>query len=126
MSNNKMMKREETQPTTTESHYRTISPACDVYEDGKEFLVVAEMPGVEERSVDLRLDRTRLTIEAVRPLPDGEGQTDRMKTRYARAFEVPDTIDAANISAELRQGVLSVHLPKAAQARVRQINVKAG
>jgi HSP20 family protein len=125
-NNNQMMKREETQPSTTEPHYRTIAPACDVYEDGKEFLVVAEMPGVEERSVDLRLDRTRLTIEAVRPHTNGEGLTDRTQTRYARAFEVPDTIDAANISAELRQGVLSVHLPKAPQARVRQISVKAG
>lgn len=122
MSDDKMMKREPNQPTTTATRNRTLSPACDVYEDGNEFLVVAEVPGVEEKHVDLRLDRTLLTIEAMRSAADGSG----VETRYARVFEVPDTIDAAKITANLQDGVLSVHLPKAPQARVRQISVTAG
>ncbi len=121
-----MMKREENQPETNGSRYRTVSPACDVYEDGKEFLVVAEVPGVEEHNVDLRLDRTQLSIEAVRSMSGSNGNGQGMHIRYMRVFEVPDTIDAANISAKLHNGVLSVHLPKAPEARVRQISVTAG
>jgi HSP20 family protein len=125
MSQDQMMKREEHQPTNVQSRYRTMAPPCDVYENSDEFLVVAEVPGVEEKDVDLRLDRTQLTIEAVRS-PAGAQREGSLQLRYARVFEVPDTIDAAKISAKLQDGVLSVHLPKAPQARVRRISVKAG
>jgi HSP20 family protein len=126
MSENKMMKREANQPTPTESRFRTVSPACDVYENGNEFLVIAEVPGVEDKHVDLRLDRTQLSIQAVRSPAGGDGDGSTPQTRYVRVFEVPDTIDASSITASLHNGVLSVHLPKAAQARVRQITVSAG
>jgi HSP20 family protein len=129
MSNDKMkiMKREENKPATNERPVRVVSPPCDVYEDGKEFLILAEMPGVDETSIQLRFDRTRLTIEAERQPPAAnDGQSQRPAIRYARAFEVPDTIDAAEIAATLDNGVLNVRLPKAPQARVRQIRVTSG
>ncbi|HET6585665.1 MAG TPA: Hsp20/alpha crystallin family protein [Nannocystaceae bacterium] len=125
MSNDKLMKREESQPAT-EPRMRVVSPPCDVYEDGKEFLILAEMPGIDEGSIDLRLDRNRLTLEAERRFPAHAGQTQASGIRYSRAFEVPDTIDASEIAARLDDGVLSVRLPKAPQARVRQIRVTAG
>jgi HSP20 family protein len=127
MSNETIMKRDDNQHVTKEARVRMVSPACDVYEDGKEFLILAEMPGVDEKTVDLRLDRTRLTIEATRPLPGStDAEAGRGSIRYTRAFEVPDTIDAAKIGASLDNGVLSIRLPKAPQARVRQIRVTAG
>ena len=110
---------------TAESRVRKVSPACDVYENADEYLITAEMPGVREADVDLRLDRTRLAIEAERPLSGAtEGQPTAV--RYVRVFEIPETIDRARIGAKLQDGVLSVHLPKAPQARVREIAVTAG
>ncbi|MCR9164017.1 MAG: Hsp20/alpha crystallin family protein [Nannocystaceae bacterium] len=122
MSNEELVKREEGQPAANESRYRTVSPACDIYENAEEYLIAAEMPGVDTDAVDIRLDRSRLTIGAVRPM---EGERE-VQTAYARAFEIPDTIDAGGIEAKMSNGVLSVHLPKAPQARVRQITVTAG
>jgi HSP20 family molecular chaperone IbpA len=124
MSDDKMMKRDQQQPANVEPRYRTVAPGCDIYENSDEFLVVAEVPGVEENDVDLRLDRTQLTIEALRS--SGATHRDGTRLRYARVFEVPDTIDAAKITAKLEHGVLSVHLPKAPEARVRRISVRAG
>lgn len=126
MSNDEIMKREQNKPAE-EPRLRVVSPPCDVYENGKEFLILAEMPGVDEKSIDLRLDRTRLTIVALRPtVSSNDAGNRRAAVQYARAFEVPDTIDAAEISARLDNGVLSVRLPKAPQAQVRQIRVTAG
>lgn len=126
MSDNKMMKREGTDvATAAETRYRNVAPACDVYESADEYLIVAEMPGVPEGAVDLRMDRTKLAIQADRLLGD-TSDTDGTFLRYTRAFQVPETIDSTKINAKLRNGVLSVHLPKAPQARVRQISVTAG
>ena len=102
-----------------EARSRGAVPVCDIYENADEYLIVAEMPGVEQQAVDLRLDRTRLTIEADRSNGDAV-------THYARVFEVPATIDAARISAKLSEGLLAVHLPKAPEARVRRIAVTSG
>lgn len=124
-----IMNSTDTQPSAPELRYQTVAPVCDVYEDANEFLIIAEMPGVEQHAVDLRLDRTRLSIEAYRHLDEQSGrvvESKRVPTRYLRAFEVPDTIDAAQITARLEDGVLNVHLPKAPHARVRRIAVTAG
>lgn len=109
-------------PRPPEPRWRTVVPVCDIYENRDEYLVVAEMPGVDQQSIDLRLDRTRLTIEAKRP----QQNNGPMGTCYVRVFEVPATIDGAQISAKLNEGLLSVHLPKAPEARVRKIAVTAG
>lgn len=113
-----LTKHEDGRPA--EPRWRNVVPVCDIYENAEEYLIVAEMPGVEQQAVDVRLDRTRLTIEAKRDAVDG------MATRYARVFEVPATIDAGRINAKLSDGVLGVHLPKAPEARVRRISVSAG
>ena len=123
MSDDKLMKREEKAPATVARRHRKISPACDVYENADEFLITAEMPGIESDSIDIQLDRYRLTIQAMRPAEEGSAD-DSMA--YTRAFEIPETVDPGKIDAKMHNGVLSVHLPKAPQARVRQITVTAG
>jgi HSP20 family molecular chaperone IbpA len=116
---NELTRKDGGQP---EARWRTVVPVCDIYENRDEYLIVAEMPGVDEQAIDVRLDRTRLSIEAKRPGQDGR----TMGTSYARIFEVPATIDGARISAKLNAGLLSVQLPKAPEARVRRIAVTAG
>jgi HSP20 family molecular chaperone IbpA len=106
-----------------EQRWRNVVPVCDVYENPEEYLIVAEVPGVDEQGIDVRLDRTRLSIEARRRHGDNN---DAVGTCYTRVFEVPATIEASRISAKLSEGLLSLHLPKAPEARVRQIAVTAG
>lgn len=124
MSENELMKREDNEPATTERRLRTISPPCDVFESADEYLVTAEMPGVQREDIDIQLDRTRLMVHATRSM-DADGN-EEARLAYARAFEIPDTVDVSQIDAKLDHGVLSVHLPKAPQARVRHITVTAG
>lgn len=103
-------------------------PAVDIYENADELLIVADMPGVREGDVAISFEKGLLTIEGQRN-DAAEGAKLAVELRsldYRRAFTVPQGIDADKIAAEIRRGVLTVHLPKAAALRPRQIPVRAG
>ncbi len=123
MSKDKLMKRQGSHDDDREVRVRTLSPACDVFENADEYLVIAEMPGVDEGGIDLQLERTQLEMSGVRTLASGSSRGEAAQIRYERTFEVPDTIDGDGIRAQLAGGVLSVHLPKAPRARVRRIAI---
>lgn len=110
----------ETQPT--------VEPPVDVYENKEELLVVADLPGVDNNELGIRLENGELTIEGKRAgFPDGRGLVQEFRaTDYRRTFLVPEGIDGEKISAELKHGVLRVHLPKSAALKPRQIAIKAG
>ena len=123
----KMVRATEQLPEKTAAR-RTVSPAVDVYENDLEILLVADVPGADKSRIQVLFDRDRLTIEAPRAdvstgtLLAGEyGVAD-----YSRTFVVPQAIDADGIKAELDRGVLTVHLPKPATTRPRQIAVTSG
>jgi HSP20 family molecular chaperone IbpA len=101
-------------------------PHVDVWENDSELLVVADVPGVEREQVHVELEDGELRIEGRRSV-DGRGAvlaTEQRPFDYRRAFVVPDGIDAEKIAAELKDGVLFVHLPKTAAKRTRRIEVK--
>lgn len=106
-----------------------VAPACDVYENRDEVLVLADLPGVTADALDIQLDRGELAIRARRAVTAGEGAPLAAELRdgdFSRRFAVPGTIDAAKITAELKDGVLWLHLPKSDAHRPRQIAVRAG
>lgn len=106
----------------------TYTPRVDIAEVGDELLLFADMPGVEQRNLDLQFENGQLIIEGrVEPRHADE------KVLYAeygigdfyRAFSITEEIDAEKISAELKNGVLTVHLPKTEALKARKIEVKA-
>jgi len=97
---------------------RTVEPSVDIYENDHEVLVLADLPAVNRDAVDIQLDPPELTIAATSELP-GTGPI-----RYERRFRVGSTIDPNRIEAELEDGVLRVHLPKAEPYRPRKITVQ--
>jgi len=97
----------------------TVTPAVDVFENKEELLVFADVPGVEKDDVTVNLEKNQLSLRAKRTV---NGQA----FDYARTFVVPQGIDAEQISAELKLGVLALRLPKSAALKPRQIAVKAG
>ena len=128
MNNEELTRREETRPTNGRAQLRPVAPPCDVYESADEYLIVADLPGVDERTIDIKLDRAKLTIEA-RRTNGTNGQvldSEPQPKLYLRTFQVPETVDAEHIKAELVHGVLNLHLPKGPGARVRKIAVQAG
>lgn len=101
-----------------------LAPAVDVYENAEEVLLVADLPGIEPAGLGLSFEAGQLTIEATtqqagRPALLGDGRA----YDYRRSFLLPEGIDASRIVAELKDGVLQVHLPKAEPARPRRIAV---
>ena len=106
----------------------TASPRVDVFENKDELLLIADLAGVAESNLGIHLDEEELTIEG-RPDEDRGETTLQREFRpfdYRRSFVVPPGIDRNRISAELKEGVLWLHLPKSDALKPRRIEVKAG
>ena len=105
-------------------------PRADIYGNDDEIVVVADMPGVDEHSVDVTLENNVLTINGyVEPeQPEGMGLSyaEYQVGDYQRAFTVSDQIDREGIEATVKDGVLRLRLPKVTEARVKKIAIKAG
>ena len=100
-----------------------IEPRVDVLENKDEWLVVADVPGVLDKGLNVHLEKDELTLEA----GCNEGPAAGFPyAGYRRAFTLPKGVDTEKVTAELKKGVISVHLPKAAALSPRQIEVHAG
>jgi len=117
----------EAEPTRAR---KIFVPRVDIYETGDEVVVLADMPGVDDKSVDITLEKNVLTINGYVEMP----QPDNFDLTYAeysigdyrRSFTLSDEVDRDNIEATVKDGVLRLRLPKAGPARARKIAVKAG
>jgi HSP20 family molecular chaperone IbpA len=108
-----------------QAHQPPVAPAVDVFENENELLVVADLPGVSQNSMSIHFEKNRLTIEGKRTPPQwAPRMAETPAADYRRTFLVPQGIDTERITADLSQGVLSVHLPKHASTRPRRIEVK--
>ena len=105
-------------------------PRADVYETAEAITVVADMPGVDETSLDITLENNILSINGyVEPLrPEGYSlaYAEYEVGDYQRVFTLSDQIDRDGIEAVVKDGVLRLFLPKATEARKRRIAIKAG
>jgi len=99
------------------------TPPVDVFENEEAFLVKADLPGVAANDVSVRFEQETLRIEAQRTVT--EGTDSAWDFDFRRAFKLSG-IDQDNIAAELKDGVLSLTLPKAQSVRPREIPIVAG
>jgi HSP20 family molecular chaperone IbpA len=108
---------------------RAFVPRTDIYETNDAIFVVADMPGVNEHSVDITLDKNILTIQGfVEPVyPEGYSvaYAEYEDGDFQRKFTINNQIDQDKIEATLREGVLRLKLPKITPTQ-RKISVKAG
>lgn len=109
--------------TTTTSRRDHVTPRADVLEGKEQYVLLLDVPGVTNGDVTVELDRGDLVVEATRYLgPAVEGQP-RPARRYRRTFSLPDTVDTKAITAALDKGVLTLTLPKRAEATAQRIPV---
>jgi HSP20 family protein len=110
----------ESRPAAVEeTHTRPIyTPPVDIFESAAELLFVADLPGVNADALDIHYESGALTLEGVR-------KRDDLEIAYRRVFSLPKDVDAEKITAELKHGVLTVKIPKAAAVQPRQIGIKA-
>ena len=121
-----LVRREESSPEQVKETPFAIS-RVDIYENDDELLMFADVPGVGQKDLSIHFDKNELTLEGHRS-GDMEGNPLRAEYRYydyRRTFVIPQGIDAENIHAELRDGVVKVHLPKSEALKPRQIQIKA-
>jgi HSP20 family protein len=111
---------------------RELVPQLDVTEDDKAFHVGIELPGMDEKDVDVTLSDRVLTIRGEKKEEKEQKEKDffrreRAYGSFRRTLEVPSEVDAGKIEASFRKGVLTIDLPKTqeAQQKVKHISVKA-
>ncbi|HUK57642.1 MAG TPA: Hsp20/alpha crystallin family protein [Stellaceae bacterium] len=107
-------------------------PAVDVTEDDKAYKIAAELPGLEEKNIEVTLTGDVLTLKGEKRQEKEEKNknwyvSERAYGSFQRAFELPDGIDRDKIAAEFSKGVLTVTLPKSAEVQKQQkkIDIKA-
>ena len=107
----------------------TLVPPVDIVEDAQGITVTADLPGVEPEDLAIRVDGRSLTFEA--PLRLGEAESlafvysEVRASRYRRSFELSAELDTGAIQADLKDGVLTLRLPKTERAKPRRIEVRA-
>lgn len=104
-------------------------PRADVLESAKEFRIVIDLPGVQNESLEINLEQQALTVKAERVATVPEGFQLRRNERaekvsFSRTFNLGNSVDAENISAQLDDGVLQITLPKSQTSLPRRIEVQ--
>ena len=116
------------QSLATRDETRYVAPPVDIFETDDSIVVIADLPGVAKDGVDIRVEDSVLTIK---------GRADYNPTAnmlrgefnlegYFRQFQLSDEVDQERISAESKNGVLTINLPKAEKSKPKQIKVKLG
>ena len=124
----KDMPREEIAATEPTRETPVYTPRFDIVETESELTLYGDLPGVQRDQIDIRYENEQLVIHG--KVTDRCAGTAFLRQEYGigdfqRSFRIGETIDAGKINAELRNGVLAVHLPKTDAIRPRRIEVKS-
>lgn len=105
-----------------------LRPPVDIFEDAEGIMLVADMPGVSGERLDIRVDKDTLLVEgdAAMEMPEGMEAlyADVRATRYRRSFALSGELDTDGIDASIKDGVLSIRIPKRAAVQPRKIEVR--
>ena len=104
------------------------SPAVDILETSGEILVKAELPGLERNDIALNLEKNVLTLKGERKFEketkeENYHRIERSYGNFSRSFSIPATVDEDKISADYKDGVLKIVLPKKEQVKPKQIRI---
>lgn len=113
--------------TTDPTSDNTLLPPVDVIEDATGITLLADLPGVSKDKLNLQLDNNRLTIEGdveLNLMQDMQSTHAEVRMpRYRRVFTLSNELDSEKAIAELKNGVLTLHIPKAEHAKPRRIEI---
>ena len=112
-------------PFTNDSRF--LSPAIDIEETAEEYLVSADLPGINKDDISIDCSANLLTITAERKYESGEGRKENRRERffgtYQRSFTLPQGADTSKVDATYEGGVLMVHIPKGEAVKSRRIQI---
>lgn len=129
MSDKDLQKTENTAVTEKIRNVKTFIPRVDIYETRDALVMIADMPGIDEKTVDVELEKNVLTISG--RVEDGNVKDYNLVFSeyevgdYERTFTLSDEIDRDKIKATVKQGVLRLELPKAEKVKPKKIAIQA-
>jgi HSP20 family protein len=108
-----------------------FAPAVDVYEDEHNVTLKIEVPGIDEKDIDVRIENNRLTVHGERKFEKEEKEenfrrVERQYGSFSRTFTLPNTVDQESVQADYDKGVLKITIAKKAEAKPKQIKVSVG
>jgi len=125
--------RESYSPEGPEDALATTSfaPPVDIYEDEHTIALKLEVPGIDEKDIDVRIEGNTLTVHGERKLEKEEKEenfrrVERQYGSFTRSFTLPSSVDTGQVSADYDRGVLKINLDKKAEAKPKQIKVNVG
>jgi HSP20 family protein len=102
-------------------------PLINVFNDGEDFVVVAELPGVKKEDLDIQVRGDTLRIQGKKTIAYDDSASvhrrERATGQFDRTLTLPDDVDAAKVSADYRDGVLTLRLPRAESAKPRSVAI---
>jgi HSP20 family protein len=109
----------------------SFAPPVDIYEDEHNITLKLEVPGIDEKDIDVRIDNNTLTVHGERKIEKEEKEenfrrVERQYGSFTRSFTLPSSVDTGQVSADYAKGVLNIKLAKKAEAKPKQIKVNVG
>jgi HSP20 family protein len=109
----------------------TLAPPVDIYEDEHNIILKIEVPGINEKDIDVRIQDNTLTVQGERKIEKEEKEenfrrVERQYGSFTRSFTLPSSVDPGQVSAHCDKGVLKISLAKKAEAKPTQIKVSVG
>jgi HSP20 family protein len=109
----------------------TFAPPVDVYEDEHNVTLKIEVPGIDEKDLEIQVENNTLTVHGERKFEKEEKEenyrrVERQYGSFTRSFTLPATVDADQVKADYDKGVLKISLPKKPEAKPKQIKVNVG
>ena len=109
----------------------TFAPPVDVYEDEHNITLKIEVPGIDEKDIDVQIENNTLTVHGERKFEKEEKEenyrrVERQYGSFTRSFTLPNTVDAEQVQAHYDKGILKIQLAKKAEAKPKQIKVNVG
>ena len=109
----------------------TVAPPVDIYEDEHNVILKMEVPGIDEKDLDVRIQNNTLTVHGERKIEKEEKEenfrrVERQYGSFTRSFTLPSSVDPGQVSARCDKGLLNISLAKKAEAKPTQIKVNVG
>jgi len=109
----------------------TLAPPVDIYEDEHTIILKIEVPGIDEKEIDVRIQNNTLTVQGERKIEKEEKEenfrrVERQYGSFTRSFTLPSSVDPGQVSARCDKGVLKISLAKKVEAKPTQIKVNVG
>jgi HSP20 family protein len=117
-------------PAWSEERGQAWMPAVDMIDEKDEILVKADLPGLDQKDIEVTVEDGTLTIRGERKAEkeekkEGYYYAERSSGAFVRSLALPTGVEAEKVKATFKQGVLEVHLPKAKEAKGKTIEIKA-